>query len=60
MFVPTTKMKTPKLQGIHHTEFETFQPMIEGDLNTTIQHIIKGKANLQENLQEISESSSSP
>ncbi|KAG7940920.1 hypothetical protein I3843_16G010500 [Carya illinoinensis] len=43
MFVPTTNMKTPKLQGVHHTESETFQPMIEGDLNTTIQHIIKGK-----------------
>ncbi|XP_042964890.1 disease resistance protein UNI-like [Carya illinoinensis] len=59
MFVPTTSMKTPKLQGVH-TESETFQPMIEGDLNTTIQHIIKGKANLQENLQEISKSSRSP
>ncbi|KAG7940924.1 hypothetical protein I3843_16G010800 [Carya illinoinensis] len=53
MFVPTTSMKTPKLQGVH-TWRETFQPMIEGDLNTTIQHIIKGT--------EISdsESSSSP
>ncbi|KAG6624226.1 hypothetical protein CIPAW_16G011400 [Carya illinoinensis] len=64
MFVPTTSMKAPKLQGVHHsvryTEPETFQPMIEGDLNTTIQHIIKGKANLQENLQEISKSSRSP
>ncbi|KAG7940916.1 hypothetical protein I3843_16G010500 [Carya illinoinensis] len=56
MFVPTTNMKTPKLQGVHHTESETFQPMIEGDLNTTIQHIIKGKVNLQE----ISQSSRSP
>ncbi|KAG6671592.1 hypothetical protein I3842_16G011000 [Carya illinoinensis] len=43
MFVPTTSMKTPKLQGVHHSWPETFQPMIEGDLNTTIQHIIKGK-----------------
>ncbi|KAG2663088.1 hypothetical protein I3760_16G010800 [Carya illinoinensis] len=66
MFVPTRSMKAPKLQGVHHSDFvgytgvETFQPMIEGDLNTTIQHIIKGRANLQENLQEISESSRSP
>ncbi|KAG7940936.1 hypothetical protein I3843_16G011900 [Carya illinoinensis] len=56
MFVPTTSMKTPKLQGVHHTKSKTFQPMIEGDLNATIQHIIKGKVNLQE----ISESSRSP
>ncbi|KAG7940938.1 hypothetical protein I3843_16G012000 [Carya illinoinensis] len=56
MFVPTTSMKTPKLQGVNHTGSETFQPMIEGDLNTTIQHIIKGKVNLQE----ISKSSRSP
>ncbi|KAG7940940.1 hypothetical protein I3843_16G012200 [Carya illinoinensis] len=56
MFVPTTSMKTPKLQGVHRGYRETFQPMIEGDLNTTIQHIIKGKVNLQE----ISQSSRSP
>ncbi|KAG7940923.1 hypothetical protein I3843_16G010700 [Carya illinoinensis] len=46
MFVPTTSMKTPKLQGVHYQRKDTllcFQPMIEGDLNTTIQHIIKGK-----------------
>ncbi|XP_042964903.1 probable disease resistance protein At4g27220 isoform X1 [Carya illinoinensis] len=63
MFVPTTSMNTPKLQGVHHTQSETFQPMIEGDLNTTIQHIIKGKflfSKFQVNLQEISQSSRSP
>ncbi|KAG2663953.1 hypothetical protein I3760_16G056200 [Carya illinoinensis] len=54
MFV-STSMQTPKLKGVH-TGSETFQPMIEGDLNTTIQHIIKRKANLQE----ISQSSRSP
>ncbi|KAG6671591.1 hypothetical protein I3842_16G010900 [Carya illinoinensis] len=47
MFAPTTSMKTPKLQRIHErlraTDPENFQPMIEGDLNTTIQHIIKRK-----------------
>ncbi|KAG7940928.1 hypothetical protein I3843_16G011200 [Carya illinoinensis] len=60
MFVPTRSMKTPKLQGVHDTWSQTFQPMIEGDLNTTIQHIIKGKVrysagfpNFLANLQEI-------
>ncbi|KAF5444569.1 hypothetical protein F2P56_033693 [Juglans regia] len=53
MFV-STSMETPKLKGVL-TEFG-FQPMIEGDLNTTIQHIIKEMANFQE----ISQSSRSP
>ncbi|KAG7940935.1 hypothetical protein I3843_16G011800 [Carya illinoinensis] len=53
MFV-SSSMKTPKLKGVH-TE-SGFQPMIGKDLNTTIQHIMKGKANLQE----ISQSSKSP
>ncbi|XP_040998560.1 LOW QUALITY PROTEIN: disease resistance protein SUMM2-like [Juglans microcarpa x Juglans regia] len=60
MFV-STSMKTPKLKGVHtgynyESSQHKFQPMIEGDLNITIQHIIKGKvrylsrfpANLQE------------
>ncbi|KAG6672587.1 hypothetical protein I3842_16G065600 [Carya illinoinensis] len=41
MFV-STSTKTPQLKGVH-TKSETFQPMIEGDLNATIQHIIKEK-----------------
>ncbi|XP_040998306.1 probable disease resistance protein At4g27220 isoform X3 [Juglans microcarpa x Juglans regia] len=42
MFV-STSTKTPKLKGVHMRFKETFQPMVEGDLNATIQHIIKGK-----------------
>ncbi|KAG6672363.1 hypothetical protein I3842_16G053700 [Carya illinoinensis] len=41
MFVSTTT-KTPKLKGVHMRR-EAFQPMIEGDINATIQHIIKEK-----------------
>ncbi|KAG6625063.1 hypothetical protein CIPAW_16G069800 [Carya illinoinensis] len=41
MFV-STSTKTPQLKGVH-TKSKTFQPMIEGDLNATIQHIIKEK-----------------
>ncbi|KAG2664197.1 hypothetical protein I3760_16G068700 [Carya illinoinensis] len=41
MFV-STSTKTPQLKGVH-TKSETFQAMIEGDLNATIQHIIKEK-----------------
>ncbi|XP_035541833.1 probable disease resistance protein At4g27220 isoform X2 [Juglans regia] len=61
MFV-STSMKTPKLKGVHikyyvGSNFPTkFQPMIGGNLNTTIQHIIKGKVNFPE----ISQSSTSP
>ncbi|KAG6672372.1 hypothetical protein I3842_16G054500 [Carya illinoinensis] len=40
MFV-STSTKTPKLKGVRG--FKTFQPIIEGDLNATIQHIIKEK-----------------
>ncbi|KAF5445104.1 hypothetical protein F2P56_034182 [Juglans regia] len=42
MFV-STSTKTPKLKGVHMRIEATFQPMVEGDLNTTIQHIIKRK-----------------
>lgn len=45
MFV-STSTKTPKLKGVH-MEFRNFQPMVEGDLNATIQHIIKGKVLLK-------------
>ncbi|XP_040998148.1 probable disease resistance protein At4g27220 [Juglans microcarpa x Juglans regia] len=41
MFV-SASTKTPKLKGVH-MESRNFQPMVEGDLNATIQHIIKGK-----------------
>ncbi|KAF5445098.1 hypothetical protein F2P56_034176 [Juglans regia] len=42
MFV-STSTNTPKLKGVLHMKSRTFQPMVEGDLNATIQHIIKGK-----------------
>ncbi|XP_040998304.1 probable disease resistance protein At4g27220 isoform X1 [Juglans microcarpa x Juglans regia] len=38
----STSTKTPKLKGVH-MKFRTFHPMVEGDLNATIQHIIKGE-----------------
>ncbi|KAF5445096.1 hypothetical protein F2P56_034174 [Juglans regia] len=38
----STSTKTPKLKGVH-MKSRTFQPMVEGDLNATIQHIIKGE-----------------
>ncbi|KAG6672368.1 hypothetical protein I3842_16G054100 [Carya illinoinensis] len=41
MFV-STSTKTPKLKGVHMKR-GAFQPMIEGDINATIQHIIKEK-----------------
>ncbi|KAG6672374.1 hypothetical protein I3842_16G054700 [Carya illinoinensis] len=41
MFV-STSTKTPKLKGVR-TGYKVFQPMVEGDLNATIQHIIKEK-----------------
>ncbi|KAG6624884.1 hypothetical protein CIPAW_16G057100 [Carya illinoinensis] len=41
MFV-STSTKTPKLKGVLMGH-EAFQPMIEGDINATIQHIIKEK-----------------
>ncbi|KAG2663963.1 hypothetical protein I3760_16G056900 [Carya illinoinensis] len=45
MFV-STSTKTPKLKGVNmepKAMVEAFQPMVEGDLNATIQHTIKEK-----------------
>ncbi|KAG6624891.1 hypothetical protein CIPAW_16G057700 [Carya illinoinensis] len=45
MFV-LTSTKTPKLKGVNmepKAMVEAFQPMVEGDLNATIQHTIKEK-----------------